>query len=876
MNICGWERYHTAVYEKICAYAFENHEEDPFFSETKLDWNGEIYDVSRIDQELHKDLIEDLKALNMYDNIVSTCDKFVILPDVFSKRALPINMKIREQYDTGRIPVLKINGKMLNIVLNNLNHIAYNHNGYYYCFYNNSNSQNIFNNAGGKLNLVSLRSITCNIKPNLNQLPQIQSGNFVFSVGLDNKVVTTTNVPRVDFRIHRDFFKFTVEDTATPQDEFEELPGNKSAEWHDAWTSPKMKVFILEGEYIHNMNIILSKSALIFMKDGTWKQELLTMEGPGEYLEKIDKHTVKVLKTTDVKEFIVFYTDHRRDSFSMVDSVYYKCLDINPRAFIDLKGSQKNTNNLHHYIKNTKPTLEDLVEYGYKYDADILKIIEDFFRLKWHIDLTDINWTYKFIDGTYAYEPKLQIKALNRMKLRPVVFINGKAFDIPYNIKQRDDMDYIYIDYGALCDLFGINKVSMRDSKPDIIVKVRKQFENLINAIDVIFVKYNNLIDFKTSAILYKEKKIDNFMWDEFGGRKIKGRFYGDYFINGCLTPEIFPDENNLDSVKLLRRVEGLNLFEFGDRNFDHTKTDSTATYADTWKYNTSDFVDGVCIFDNLGRRGLYHRINEPLRGSMRFDLGYDNKTVIDINNFNNITPFPKHFSEYNNVIFDYFGRLVHNSIIYGNRAVWKGMVSSFESNDNNFFYYNIYNLVAENPMYNLDIKIDWDRVEAEMANENVGCYNDNTIHRFREDIIQSVMFGEGSIDGKDSVVKDPDVINKEKIALRYFYSCFGTPHNSSLYTTETAGIDSSLFTNLDKKGLVESLNSTYVQEKKWYEIYSKNAKFINKKEAISIAEDVINNNRKYNIELTDLERHYIGNKLRLDGTINITTKGVD
>ena len=84
MNLKGLERYYEEIYRKITAYAVENRNEPVLFNRIPIDWKGEIFDTSNIVKELHKDLIEDLKRLNMYDDIVKYTDKFVILPRIFS------------------------------------------------------------------------------------------------------------------------------------------------------------------------------------------------------------------------------------------------------------------------------------------------------------------------------------------------------------------------------------------------------------------------------------------------------------------------------------------------------------------------------------------------------------------------------------------------------------------------------------------------------------------------------------------------------------------------------------------------------------------------------------------------------------------------
>ena len=144
MNLKGLERYFPQIYSKICAYAVENRNEPVLINRYTIDWKGDIFDTANIETELHKDLIEDLKNFNLYDDIVANTDKFVILPDIFSSRPLPINMRVTERYDENKKRIVIINNILFSVVEQNMTHYSYNHNGYYYYFYKDAESQNMF------------------------------------------------------------------------------------------------------------------------------------------------------------------------------------------------------------------------------------------------------------------------------------------------------------------------------------------------------------------------------------------------------------------------------------------------------------------------------------------------------------------------------------------------------------------------------------------------------------------------------------------------------------------------------------------------------------------------------------------------------------
>ena len=78
------QAYKQLIKDNIFYYAYENHLPKPILNNAIPSWIGEVFLTSNIDTELHLDIIEDLKTLNIYDKIKRDTDRFVILPDVFS------------------------------------------------------------------------------------------------------------------------------------------------------------------------------------------------------------------------------------------------------------------------------------------------------------------------------------------------------------------------------------------------------------------------------------------------------------------------------------------------------------------------------------------------------------------------------------------------------------------------------------------------------------------------------------------------------------------------------------------------------------------------------------------------------------------------
>ena len=114
------QAYKQLIKDNIFYYAYENHLPKPILNNAIPSWIGEVFLTSNIDTELHLDIIEDLKTLNIYDKIKRDTDRFVILPDVFSIYPIPLKQYTdiqiaRNQYDTDKKNIVIINGKLFEL-----------------------------------------------------------------------------------------------------------------------------------------------------------------------------------------------------------------------------------------------------------------------------------------------------------------------------------------------------------------------------------------------------------------------------------------------------------------------------------------------------------------------------------------------------------------------------------------------------------------------------------------------------------------------------------------------------------------------------------------------------------------------------------------
>ena len=135
--------YRDIIFDNVFRYAYENSISKPMLTTVNAEWVGTIFDVANIENDLHWDIRDDLKKLDLYDEILEYCDKYVILPDVFSMNPIPITYE-RNEYDMDRRNIVIINNKLFELYDINKNTIKYNHNGKLYYFFKEAEMEGFF------------------------------------------------------------------------------------------------------------------------------------------------------------------------------------------------------------------------------------------------------------------------------------------------------------------------------------------------------------------------------------------------------------------------------------------------------------------------------------------------------------------------------------------------------------------------------------------------------------------------------------------------------------------------------------------------------------------------------------------------------------
>ena len=874
------KRYIPQIRDAVLDYAYCNYNDEPMLEQVTIDqWVGEVFNVSDMSKDLHRDIVEDLKTIKIYDKIVETCDKFVILPDVWSTSKIPITGPTfpRNQYDTDRLNLVIINDKIFDLKDVKMKSIWYNHNRLLYCFYNSKLSDGMFDVPEGTtpnmeaIWIYNSGFIINNIKGNEDKwnIPQGDEW-FKFMIDENNKVTTDNNIDRVGIAINGYYMVFDYEKEVDPRVEVH-IPGMESFS-KDSWIRPKH--YNIEAEnmiYVHNKHVLFTNTFIVFYKDRSYRIENTYIREKDTVITKVDKHTIKFDKDPNISKIVVFAKPYDPSRYPAPDNLYYKATDKNIYTAERLKRYKKFTNNLYHYMLSTKGyNFEKLIEYGYKYDADVLKIIQNFFKTVNDINIgTDVEIVPGKQNG--FFKPKILIKGWNKLQWYPLLFINHKLYMTDYRIIKDDDIDKLVIDpeqMFSICE-FNVN------GDYDNIDWIERTFRANVDDIKIWFVPYHHLHKEKISrqsgrifrSPIYKNQLI----MDEIGDPKLyHSLFRGYQFVNGCLSNERFTGD-------LYRRLDGINLFGYGDLDFTPTTknnptdqevynviqpTELTGMVLDKdivnndvpvkIKMKFNDTADGEVQVGNvelipddieindrsvlkvtfvdpesaLKKESIYNhnnlsllinRTEEPLIGICKVSMGCNMLTHVCHYDFGD-TMYPidpsGSLKEYHTMTFDKYGyECTDNVDILSTQYSSCDNMYNYKKGNNLFdnIVVHFAPLVLQDEMREFDLEIDKTRVSKAF---NKGCYNDNALN----DIYVRALF----LPNEPSEIRNIPITTKsnkklmgEKILTRYWLGGRGIVTNIDQYRDEVSGLNGT-FVNIDGSlGNIPSEFKEFVAEDK-------------------------------------------------------------
>lgn len=408
--------YRDIIFDNVFRYAYENSIPKPMLTTVNTEWVGTIFNVSNIKNDLHYDIREDLKDLNLYDDIIKYCDKYVILPDVFSVNPIPISFK-RNQYDIDRRNIVIINNKLFELYDNNKKTFKYNHNGKLYYFYKESEMEGFFNNlVENNNNFINSMYINdygwASDKIHSSWIEKYKDDKLLkIFINKDNKASEDPadpilGVDQSNPNLAGLCFAYPYIELDYPNisnDSFPDIPGHRSLGWRDMGMRPKW--FNMEnGRYnIYDPDSIMTTTALVLLKDGTYHAENLYSNPVGKYVERIGKHNIEIKKDPNIKKVFMFIKPYGKTEFVRPDTTYYAALNKNQHAAKYMRKYACRTDRLYEYLLGHNCIcVDELIKYGYQYDLDVLKVIQNTFP---HIvDLEDEAIT---VDKFYGYSIKL-------------------------------------------------------------------------------------------------------------------------------------------------------------------------------------------------------------------------------------------------------------------------------------------------------------------------------------------------------------------------------------------------------------------------------------------------------------------------------------
>ena len=802
------ERYKYHIQSAIFDYAYVNYHIDPILEQVDIDqWAGEIFNVKDIAKDLHIDIVEDLKTIGIYDRIIKECDKFVILPDVWSNSKIPITGPTfpRNQYDTDRRNVVILNDKVFELKDIKMKSIWYNHNRLLYCFYKDSLSGQIFTPKPGQRPSMSViwlyehGFMVDNIKGNedkWNIAPDNNKEWFKFMIDENNRITTNNNIDRVGIAINCDYIELDYENTVDPRMEVH-IPGMESF-GKDTWIRPKW--YNMENErkeVIHNTNTLFTNTFIIFYKDDSYKicnTYVIEKDGP---IEKVDKHTIKIDKDENIKKIILFVRPFFPSEYPPVDSLYYKAVAENINATDYLKKYKKYTNDLFNYMMlHSDIPVEKFIEYGYKYDEDILKVIQNFFKTVNELNpMTDVSYVIPNEENMF-YKPKIFVRIWNKLQAYPVLFINHRMYMADYRIIKNGDVDNLVIDPEQLFKFINDTAKATRGVIPDYdppveeaddyrdLWFIQSNFEKLVTDLKVVFVNYNYLHKDPNSrqsgrifrTPLYRRELI---LDEDINVGDENTLFKGYQFVNGYLNNTRFDN-------KLYRRLDGINFFDNGPLDFTVT---AKASPSDTEVYNKTGKTS---IFNGYNTSLLINRLNDPLLGICNcYFSGLDiihscdythagQMPIIDENN---------RLKEYGTVCFDKYGIECsdHIDILSGKYASCDNMynyVANKELDDRIVVHF--IPSVLKDEIRDYDLEIDRNRISKEF---NKGSFNDNAME---DEYVRALFIPNEPSEVRAIPVKPKSnkILLGQKILTRYWLGGRGVVTNTAEFTKEVSGLN--------------------------------------------------------------------------------------
>lgn len=891
--------YSNEIKENVFKYAFSNYMYDPIISQAILPedyWFPEILNVSEIDRLLHSGIKETLEKKGLMTEIKNKkYDKFIIVPDVFSASDVQIDYPYGHEYDMDKRNVIYMNDKLFEIVDNkSLNSIKLNYNNKTYIFYKSGTEDGMINGIDSKLELITFQEYSF-----IDEDPRVEDywdkeSRLVLKFCKNRKLYIN------DENVSEDYVSVGIMHPYMIYDYDEDFNDEQKQE------NPRLKLYglksfnkdmqITEKQYlddktkflIHDTDVIFSSTAVIIYKDKSFVIENFKFPYNEHIIIRYDKHTLQVQKDDNIDKIIVFLHPMANiESQYRVDTIYEKVHAHSDKAFMLLKKYNKKTNILLDMIEMDDPSVEDLIEYGYKYDRDVLKIIQSTIPTYINIPVTSNNiFAANGVLEKRFLRSKIIVKVPNRIKGFPQLIINNRFVSVDYKIHKKANADYIILDPVRT---FNVNFNDLN------INFLNNYIKTYIKSIDVCFItdsyyEENNRRPFRVLSDPRINKRIHSM-------NTYVGESSSILFCNGRLTYSEFVNDKDyklnysLHRVPILNNIYDLPIKDF--YNYDkvspflandvgYTKTSKSINILDRNKTNGTFLLD-VTKETGIPRTAMILNLNNGSRYNYKV---FDNREYRNDEGYINTieqSEISDSISSNRTIFFDYDGLVIKPEILtehhidtnflslYSHTAMLPNINvttgEGFENRNNDSFCIHYINLEPVNEKYGLDLRIDEERIN---KYTNSGSYNENVmkdpevirlfsyypkqadktpISTYANDY-ESLMYMKNYVSFWYAYNNDNNLNNKQEyvnlISKRnVIFNSNGTPITSKL---------ASYFSSNENFNIKDSLYGLEIQMDIINKMFSTSEEYFSNKEKIDL------NNKVYEIEDNPKYNDYIKN----------------
>ncbi len=883
-------KYEPVICDAIYEYIYENYYMNPILSMNNVEWfnNREFLTQELLDNRT--DIYDILKQRNLWNEVSEKYSKYIVIPDVISSLQMPTSMESNlydgvtyhkydhvydNVYDNGKISICIFNDKIFDLAKINMETFTFNYSGKTYIFFDpTSDVINIFG-SGNSFKVITMKTngglLLDRNDEELNS--HLSNDRYTIYLDVNNRVVEEVGLQEGEnySSITVDYKHIKIDLNDDGLTERFDVPGTISLNPKDS--------FIMNKEYdkdyhsyffYHDEKLLFTNSAFVVYKDKSYEIiDMSSLYSTSTTVYNIDKHTIGVNKNTNIDYIIVWVRDY--DSNFMYhlkpDSLYSLVYKENMNSIHAMKPYRKFTNKLYRYLNSIEEelTIDKWIEIGYKYDVDILKVIQNIFKTIYNVEEENIKVSKNLLDKSKVFLDRVLINIENKLNFYPLLFFKGKLITDDYKIIESIGFSQIVLDPRT----FGFTTQTEGTSATDILNFMKNNIvnNNLIVALipkqfyDINKKSYaNNRVQYNTSinnkSILINSDALYN----------------NELFVNGYLT-----NSSNIKNT-LFTRFDSVQLFDFGDLDFTLPTSESP------WSNNIPSFNNKSTLFyPNTDTTCCILNEDDVITGCLSIKFPTLLETVVNPNKIISINNTNILNNSNGFLIFDEFGKLINNDlyfcssnyISYLYRKAYIQRNNYFIKNDGSNILHIIY-LPLLDEVQNINLEIDVTKIE----DTNTGGFNENCMN----DIYIRSLFEAGSnnfnrieVDVAKYIPSSVTVGNK--ILARYYMSCLERPFNVLNFENEVSPLNGKYVNTDASLGIVPAENSNFilnnnnipcynnqiVGSKVWYDLILSNSKYQYNNIYNVLDKNIrLNNSSDITVDISDAQDFYLNNHLNL------------